>query len=102
MAVLRTRMLNLMSRLKWNGIDNWEELDPRVQGAYIPAAQTWLLQRIKYLPTTPERDGLNPRTAVEDYFINQSATRGWRQHEVKEMGVTALQTLYEWEKDHGE
>ena len=101
MALLKTRILDLMTLLHWNGIDDWHSLDRRVQETYIPQAQTWLLRHIKYLPETPERDGLTPRSAVEMYYTDGTTARGWRQHEVRQMGVTALIALYNIEQDRG-
>lgn len=98
---LQTRMLVLMSQLRWNGVDNWNDLDERVQQTYIPMAQSWVLQHVEFLPEYPNKDGHTPRNAIQEYFTLPQIEHDWRRQNAKTMGIVALVAMYNLERSLG-
>lgn len=100
-TTIRQRLIMLMSYLKWNGIDDWSSLDPRIQETHIPLVQTWVLQHIQYLPDFPEKGGLTPRRSVEEYYTKDKIEHGWERQMTKTMGLVALAAMINLERKLG-
>jgi len=98
--VIRNRLVTLMSQLQWNGIDNWEDLDPRVQESYLPAAQSWVLRHIEFIPDWPKLREHSPRSAIQEYFTLSDIKYEEYRQACRRMGVVALVAMYRLEQSY--
>lgn len=97
---MRQRLVTLMSQLEWRGINNWEDLDERIQETHLPAAQSWVLQHVDFIPDWPRKREHTPKSAAKEYFTQPQVEHNWQRQICKEMGVCALIAMYRMEQDY--
>lgn len=91
------RMLELMERIHWKGVDNWLQLREEHQTKEIPAFRDWLTRHIHFI------DNEDAQQAVRDYYlVGDSAKPGTGFYIRKDRGTEALIAVYTYqqEKEH--
>lgn len=91
---LSSRLLRLMSFIRWRDISDWDQVDARLKTAEILPFCTWLKENIVYLPETHG-------DAVLSYYLEETTTNrgGVFNVQLREAHI-ALRALYAKEREH--
>jgi len=92
------RILELMSKVQWKGVDNWLQLKEEHQSAEIPAFKDWLTRHIKYIGNS------SAQQAVRDYYLaGDSKVPNTGFYIFKDRGAEVLVGLYAYQQEqkHG-
>lgn len=64
---IRTRLLKFMEQLEWEGINNWMDLNERLQDNAIPHFKQWLRVNKTLILSDKARE------LFEDYYFNENS-----------------------------